>query len=85
MNNSTDSARDHVEMALKAAEAFANDGKLDARELTAIIDIAERDSVIDQEEIRVLRNIIARLEPAEVTPALRAKLAELFDKVNNQG
>lgn len=79
MNN----AKDHIEMALKAAEGFANGGTLNARELGEIIDIAERDGVIDQDEIRVLRNTISRLDPDEVTPSLRSKLAELTEKIRS--
>lgn len=74
-------SKDHIEMALKVAESFANDGKLDAQELTTIMNIAERDGVIDQDEVRVLRNTIARIDPSEVDPALRAKLAELLEKI----
>lgn len=75
-------AKDHISMALKAAEAFANGGKLEANELASIIDIAERDGVIDADEVRVLRNTIARIEPSEVDAAMRAKLEELLDKIN---
>ena len=73
--------KDHIEMAFKSADAFADDGKLDARELSEIVDIAERDGLIDRDEIRVLRNIISRLDPSEVDRALKAKLAELLDKL----
>jgi len=45
------------------------------------MNIAERDEVIDQDEIRVLRNTVARIDPSEVDPALRAKLAELLEKI----
>ena len=77
-------AKDHIEMALRSAESFANDGKLDASELQEILDIAERDKFIDQDEIRVLRNIISRIDPNEVDDAMRAKLAEILEKVNAQ-
>jgi len=77
------SSRDHLEMALKAAQSFANGGTLSAKELEEIIDIAERDGVIDQDEIRVLRSIIARLDPSEVTASLRSKLGELASKLKN--
>jgi hypothetical protein len=52
--------KDHIEMAFKSANAFADDGKLDAQELTEIVDIAEGD------------------------PAMKAKLAELLDKLKPQ-
>ena len=77
-------AKDHIEMALRSAEGFANDGKLDASELQEILDIAERDKLIDHDEIRVLRNIISRIDPSEVDDAMRAKLAEILEKVNTQ-
>lgn len=77
-------AKDHIEMALRSAEGFANDGKLDASELQEILDIAERDKLIDHDEIRVLRNIISRIDPSEVDDAMRAKLAEILEKVNAQ-
>jgi len=80
MNNTND----HIEMALKSIEGFANNGKLDASELQEIIDIAERDGVIDQDEIRVFRNIISRIDPAEVDDAMRQKLTEILTKVTEQ-
>ena len=77
-------AKDHIEMVLKSIEGFANNGKLDATELDLILSIAERDGVIDQNEIRVFRNIISRIDPNEVDDAMRAKLAEILEKVNTQ-
>ena len=75
-----DDAKDYIQMALKSAEAFTNDGKIDADELQEIINIAERDGKIDQDEIRVLRSIISRIDPVEVDDALRQKLAEILEK-----
>ena len=74
--------KDHIEMTLEAAKAFANGGKLDAQELTQIVAIAERDGVIDQDEIRVLRSIISRIKPSEVDVAMKRKLAELLEKIS---
>jgi len=75
-------ARDYLEMTFRSINCFANDGKLDAQELGEILEIAERDGEIDQNEIRVLQNIIARIKPLEVDEALKAKLAEVSDKIN---
>jgi hypothetical protein len=74
----------HIQMALKSIEAFANGGKLDAKELQEILEIAERDGVIDQDEIRVFRNIISRIDPAEVDDEMRKKLTEILNKVTSQ-
>ena len=74
--------KDHIEMTLEAAKAFAKGGKLDAQELTQIVAIAERDGVLDQDEIRVLRSIILRIKPSEVDVAMKRKLAELLEKIS---
>lgn len=52
-------SRDHLEMSFMSIQCFTDDGKLDAEELGSIMSIAERDGVIDENEIRVLRNIIS--------------------------
>jgi len=56
-------SRDYLEMSFKSIECFSNDGKLDADELGKIVAIAERDGDVDQNEIRVLRNIISQIKP----------------------
>lgn len=74
-------ARDYLEMSFQSIQCFSNDGKLDAHELGKILAIAEKDGVIDQNEIRVLRNIISRVKPYEVDDAMRKKMMEISDKV----
>tara|TARA_R100000656_G_C3847687_1_gene106714 strand:- start:29 stop:265 length:237 start_codon:yes stop_codon:yes gene_type:complete len=74
-------ARDYLEMSFQSIQCFSNDGKLDAYELGKILTIAEKDGVIDQNEIRVLRNIISRIKPHEVDDAMRKKLMEVSDKI----
>ena len=69
--------RDYLEMTFQSIQCFSNDGKLDAYELGKILAIAERDGVIDQNEIRVLRNIISRVKPHEVDDAMREKMLEI--------
>ena len=75
-------SRDHLEMIFRSIECFGNNGKLDADELGKIFEIAERDKIIDQNEIRVLRNIISRIDPSEVDGPMRRKLAEISEKIN---
>lgn len=74
-------SRDYLHLSFKSIECFSNDGKLDADELGKLIALAERDGVIDQNEIRVLRNIIARIKPEEVDAAMQQRLAELSAKI----
>jgi hypothetical protein len=75
-------AKDYIEMSIRASEFFSNDSKFDAQEMGKLITIAERDGVIDKDEIRVLRNIISRINPDEVDDAMKAKLAEILEKVS---
>lgn len=73
--------RDYLEMSFQSIQCFSNDGKLDAYELGKILAIAEKDGVIDQNEIRVLRNIISRVKPHEVDDAMRQKMMEISEKI----
>lgn len=75
-------SNDFLEMSFRSIECFSNDGKLDAKELGQILAIAERDNIIDQNEIRVLRKIIGKIKPEEVDEAMKAKLAEISKKIN---
>lgn len=74
-------ARDYLEMSFQSIQCFSNDGKLDAQELGKILAIAEKDGVIDQNEMRVLRNIISRVKPHELDEAMRKKMMEISEKV----
>lgn len=69
-------------MSFRSIQCFSNDGKLDAFELDKIVEIAEKDGVIDQNEIRVLRGIISRIKPHEVDEAMKAKLEGIYEKIN---
>lgn len=74
-------SRDYLEMSFKSIQCFADDGKLDAIELGKILAIAERDGVIDENEIRVLRNIISRIKSEEIDEPMKLKLAEVSRKI----
>ena len=73
-------SRDYLEMTFRSIECFTDDGKLDAGELGKILEIAERDGEIDQNEIRVLNNIISRIKSEELDDAMREKLQEISEK-----
>jgi len=75
-------SRDYLEMSFRSIECFSNDGKLDSNELEKTLGIAEKDGVIDQNEIRVLKNIISRIEPNEIDEAMKATLKKVSDKIN---
>ncbi|OZG71796.1 hypothetical protein BTA51_19405 [Hahella sp. CCB-MM4] len=74
-------SRDYLEMTFRSINCFSNDGKLDASELGAIFDIAKRDGVVDQNEIRVLRNIISKVKPHEIDAAMLEKLNEIKNEI----
>jgi uncharacterized tellurite resistance protein B-like protein len=73
--------RDYLEMTFRSIQCFANDGRLDVHELGALLDIAERDGAIDDNEVRVLKKIIAQIKPEEIDQAMRDKLAEVAKKI----
>ena len=75
-------SKDYIEMAFRSIECFSDDGKLNAKALDKVISIAERDGVIDQNEIRVLQKIISKIKPEEVDDAVRKKLTYLAKKIN---
>lgn len=74
-------SRDYLEMSFRSIQCFADDGKLDADELGSILEIAEKDGEIDQNEIRVLKNIISRIKPEEIDAAMEQKIAEVSEKI----
>lgn len=75
-------SRDYLELTFRSIECFTNDGKLDAAELAKLLTIAERDGEIDQNEMRVLRNIISKIKPEEVDSAMQQQLQVVSDKIN---
>ncbi|MFL0797695.1 MAG: hypothetical protein K6L73_09425 [Cellvibrionaceae bacterium] len=72
-------SRDYLEMTFHSINCFANDGKLDEKELDEIIDIATRDGVIDDNEKRVLNNIVNRLRADEITSAMQERIEALSE------
>lgn len=78
----TDS-RDYLEISFRSIQCFADDGRLDAAELDKLIGIAERDGRIDQNEVRVLRNIIGRIAPDEVDAPMRDRLQALAKRLKS--
>lgn len=73
-------SRDYLEMSFHSINCFANDGTLDVQELEKILDIAKRDGVVDDNEKRVLSNIIGRLTDKELRGELRRRVEELQDE-----
>ncbi len=73
--------RDYLEMTFQSINCFADDGKLDAAELQKIFEIAKRDGVVDDNEKRVLRNIISKVKPEELDQAMVETLESIRSEV----
>mgnify|MGYP001612860730 CR=1 FL=1 len=72
---------DYLEIAFKSIQCFASDGKLLVDELEELVKIALRDGVVDDNEKRVLGEIISRLTPSELTADMEAKVQEIKEKI----
>lgn len=73
-------SRDYLEMTFRSINCFSDDGKLDVNELDSLVEIAMRDGEIDDNEKRVLRNIIDRLTGAELTEEMQARVQGLQEQ-----
>ena len=69
--------RDYLEMTFHSINCFADDGKLDVNELNQILAIALKDGVVDDNEKRVLSNIIGRLREEEIDAEMLSKIEEI--------
>ena len=69
--------KDYLEISARSIAAFANDGILDIHEFDELLGIALREDVVDENEKRVLSNIIDRLTDRELTPQLRNRITEV--------
>lgn len=73
-------SRDYLEMTFRSINCFSDDGKLDVGELDSLVEIAMRDGQVDDNEKRVLRNIIDRLTDAELTDEMQARVQGLQEQ-----
>jgi len=69
---------DASEMILRTVKSFCNDGKLDVNELDQIVKIARADGVVDDEEKKVLKNIIYSLTSKDLTPEMWTRVEQLI-------
>lgn len=59
----------HLDIAIASIKCFTDDGTLDVSELNFLLGLAMRDGVVDDNEKRVLNNIIGQVSRNEVTNA----------------
>jgi len=72
----------HGEIAMAATRCFADDGTIDLGELNLLLGLALRDNEIDEDERRVLGDVISRLSEATVTPIVWQRIQEIERKHN---
>lgn len=75
-------SRDYLEMAFRSIQCFSDDGVLQVDELRKIVAIAQRDGVVDDNEKRILRSIITKLKPADLTDDMSKAVADLRTQHN---
>jgi dUTPase len=68
---------DAPKMIFRSIECFSNDGILDVNELDQIVRIARADGVVDDEERKVLKNIIYNLTSKDLTPEMWTRVEQL--------
>ena len=69
--------RSHHEIAIASIHVFSDDGRLDLAELENLLALALRDDVVDQDEKRVLANILARAERDGVAAEVKTRIDEV--------
>lgn len=76
---------DWKEMKQRAFDTFARDGIMSVYELEQIVDIGLADGDFDNQEKKVLINIISSLTRAEMTDAMWLKVDDLIHKFDLHG
>lgn len=71
---------DSDKMLFRSFECFSNDGILDVDELDQILEIAMRDDTVDEDEKKVLKNIIYNLTSADLSPDLWERVEALIQQ-----
>ena len=71
---------DSDKMLFRSFECFSNDGILDVDELDQIVEIAMRDNTVDEDEKKVLKNIIYNLTSADLSPDLWERVEALIQQ-----
>jgi hypothetical protein len=72
--------RSHHEIAISSIHVFSDDGRLDLAELEKLLALALRDEVVDEDEKRVLANILTRAERDGVAADVQTRIDELRAK-----
>ena len=69
--------RSHHAIAVASIHVFSDDGRLDLAELEKLLALALRDEVIDEDEKRVLGNILTRAERDGIAADVQTRIDEV--------
>lgn len=69
--------KSHLKMALDSITAFSNDAKMDVFELKDIFETALQSGSVDEDEGRILKDIISRLNDDELTSEVKALVTKI--------
>lgn len=67
----------HHEIAVASIHVFSDDGRLDLAELEKLLALALRDAIVDEDEKRVLGNILTRAERDGVDPEVQTRIDQV--------
>jgi hypothetical protein len=73
----TGKPRSHLDIAIASIHVFTDDGRLDLAELEKLLALALRDGVVDEDEKRVLANILLRAERDGVDEAVLTRIDQV--------
>lgn len=77
--------RSHLEIAIASIHVFSDDGQLNLAELENLLAFALRDGIVDEDEKRVLGNILTRTERDGVDADVQARIAEVRSRYGLSG
>jgi Trp operon repressor len=69
--------RSHHEIAIASIHVFSDDGRLDLAELDKLLALALRDDVVNEDEKRVLANILTRAERDGVAADVQIRIDQV--------
>lgn len=70
----------HLNLALASIPVFTDDGRMDLAELDRLLSLAEQDGTLDDDERRVLANILRRAEGDGPDADVMQRIAEVRAK-----
>lgn len=68
---------DHLHLAVASIKVFTDDGLLDQAELDSLLNLAERDATITDDEKRVLGSIFKQAEETKLDAAVATRIAQV--------